>query len=75
MVQRFDEPVLSAEQKALLQNMGDPLKAAKRTLEKLATAGFDVTDDMIHLEAVNAQREGLLSQFSRRTARRVSGGD
>ena len=73
MVQRFDDPVLTADERAFLRGAAEPLARARGTLEKLAAIGIDVTDDLAQLDAQEQIRAGLLANFTARRPRRVSG--
>lgn len=68
---QFSDPVLSAEERTALVSAADPLKVAKRTLDKLDAIGFDVTEHRDLIDRTEAQRAGLLKAFGvrRPTAR------
>lgn len=66
MTNMFPDPVLTTEERAALVSAEDPLKAAKRTLDKLEAAGFDTTADREVVERTEMQRAGLLKQFGMR---------
>lgn len=72
MVQKFTDPVLSADERAVLRGAADPLKRARGVLEKLENIGFDVADDLAQVDHAEQLRSGLLDQFGRaRPARSV----
>lgn len=63
MVQQFNDPTINPDERAYLISAADPLKVAKRTLDKLDAIGFDVSADRELVERTEQQRAGLLKQF------------
>ena len=70
MTNMYPDPVLTTEERAALVSAADPLKAARRTLDKLEAIGFDVTADREIVDRTEMQREGLLKQFGTRSLRK-----
>lgn len=71
MVQKFDMPTLTTDEKALLQAAADPLARAKTVLDRLEAIGVDVTDHRAQLDQVEQLRSGLLQQFGANRPRRA----
>ena len=65
---QFTDPVITTEERAALISAQDPLKVARRTLDKLEGIGFDVAPDREVVDRVEMQRAGLLEQFGVRRA-------
>lgn len=63
MVQQFNDPVITSDERSFLVSAAEPLKVARRTLDKLEGIGFDVSADRELVDRTEAQRAGLLKQF------------
>lgn len=71
MVQKFDRPVLSADERAYLRGAADPLAKARRTLEDLQRIGINVEADLAQVDMVEQIRAGLIDQFGKNRPRTV----
>lgn len=71
MVQKFDRPTLTTDEKAILSGVKDPLKVAREVLQDLASIGVPVEEEMATVEQAEQTRDGLTRLFSTQRPRRA----